>query len=117
MLQPSRITIGKLGRLLVYTALLGLLVSAGSAFGQLTEQDIEELQQRGEREGWTFEVSMNPACEYTIDELCGLEEPPNWREGAKFNDMSAVKRTIPEQFDWRDSDGVTPVRNQGSCGS
>lgn len=90
---------------------------AGPVYAQLTEDDIARLQERGRAEGWTFEVKMNPACEYSLDQLCGLKEPANWQEGAKFNDMSAVKRDIPATFDWRTLGGVTPIRNQGGCGS
>lgn len=93
------------------------IIGIGTAHGQLTADDVAELQERGKAEGWTFEVKLNPACEYPLHQLCGLKEPDNWQEGANFNDMGAIKRDIPATFDWRTLNGVSPIRNQGGCGS
>lgn len=118
MRQDGSRVFRSLRSLLLVVAALAMVTSlAGTAFGQLSEGDIEKLQERGQAEGWTFEVKMNPACEYSLDQLCGLKEPDNWQAEAKWNDMSAIKRDIPSSFDWRALDGVTPIRNQGGCGS
>ncbi|MBD3348130.1 MAG: DUF333 domain-containing protein [Candidatus Eisenbacteria bacterium] len=43
-----------------------------------------------------------------------VEQPDRWgRDGVE----RAPSRDLPAYFDWRDSDGVTPVKNQGQCGS
>ena len=82
----------------------------------LTLEDIENLQERGKREGWTFTVGVNSATSRSISELCGLIEPENWWEDADFDPMNPTL-DIPDEYDWRDYDGVTSVKNQGSCGS
>ncbi|RKX23478.1 MAG: hypothetical protein DRP45_10460, partial [Candidatus Zixiibacteriota bacterium] len=98
--------------------LMSVLLVAMPSFGQLTPADITALQEQGQAEGWTFQISANPATEYQLDQLCGLKPPPNWQEKARF-DYSLETRTkdLPAQFDWRDSTTLPPVKNQGGCGS
>ncbi len=82
----------------------------------VSEATIDELRARGEIEGWAFSVGRNGASDRTINELCGLVEPPDWREMSRF-DPCISTRELPEAFDWRDQDGCTPIKNQSSCGS
>lgn len=86
------------------------------AQGQLSQQEIKTLQQQALDEDWTFSVGENPATQYSLDQLCGLREPPNWRENAVFDPMTE-KMLLPTAFDWRDSTTLPPARNQGGCGS
>ena len=97
---------------------LALGLAALPAFGQLDRDAISQLQQQGEREGWTFSVGENEATQYSLEQLCGLVEPPDWRDNAVFDPLTpATKTVLPSAFDWRDYDGCTPVRSQGGCGS
>ena len=50
------------------------------------------------------------------DHACGLIIPDNWWVDAPF-DPCEPKRGLPDAFDWRDFNGVPPIRNQGGCGS
>lgn len=50
----------------------------------------------------------------------GLVVPENWKNNASFssdNRLKLTKENLPSHFDWRERDGVSPVKNQGSCGS
>lgn len=82
-----------------------------------SDQDLKELQEEAKEKGWTFTIGYNSATNRSIDELCGLVEPENWREYAVFDDEIAPTVALPEIWDWRDEGGVTPVKDQGSCGS
>lgn len=97
-------------------AVVAVLVVATPALGQLTSEDIAELQKRAEQEGWTFSVGENPATKYSLEELCGAKPPQDWQSAARFVSF-AEKRDLPESFDWRELDGCTPVKNQAGCGS
>ncbi|MCK4874159.1 MAG: choice-of-anchor J domain-containing protein, partial [Phycisphaerales bacterium] len=92
------------------------VVGVNSAAAQLSPQDIEALQEQGIREGWTFTVGENPATKVPLENLCGLVEPPDWREKGSWDDTQP-RRGLPDAFDWRDSVTLPPVENQGSCGS
>lgn len=82
-------------------------------------QKVDELRQRGRREGWTFEVKENDL----------LELPLEWRHGLRVDREQLaslphvavrVPDTLPKVFDWRTKGVVRPVRNQHSpnhCGS
>jgi len=126
--------------------LLGLALLGLPATAQLQDKDIQDLQSRGQREGWTFRVGHNEATKRHIAELCNLREPGNWKAHARFREPPAMKSavsaatlgtsttvnagggtalgvtavtagTLPSSFDWRTSSSLPPIRNQGSCGS
>lgn len=95
-------------------ALVILLVTV-PALGQLTAAHIEALRQQGQREGWTFEVGPNGATDRPLSQLAGAVEPLGWEAGAKF-DPSLPERDFPTAWSWYYA-GVTPIRDQGACGS
>lgn len=87
-----------------------------AAVAQLTDTEIAALQERGAREGWTFEVGKTSATDRPLGELCGLVIPENWREGASFVHFSS-KAALPSYFNWQDIAGCPPIRDQRYCGS
>jgi len=104
-----------LRNLALIISFLFLMAEAPSAEG-LSSADIAALQKQGEIEGWTFGVGENSATKHSLDELCGLVVPENWRVGVRFN-LCTPTKALPDAFSWCDSGGCTPVKNQSSCGS
>jgi C1A family cysteine protease len=104
---------------LAWTAAIACAAFSGGVQAQLSGDDIAALRAQGEREGWTFTVSQNPATQYPLSQLCGVVQPPDWRVGARF-DNRPVQRDLPATFDWRNYNGQSycpPIRDQRSCGS
>ncbi|UCC22612.1 MAG: hypothetical protein JSW23_00630 [Planctomycetota bacterium] len=108
----------------VIGAALLVLLLGSAAYGQLTLKDIEKLRKKGEVKGWTFTVGLNPATQYSLDELCGQLPEKNedkkprtsldeWGIMAGF--VSA--ESLPSAFDWRALGGCTPIKNQQNCAS
>lgn len=90
--------------------------SATPAIAQLTDEDIEALRRQGQKEGWTFTVGHNSATGYDLNALCGGGVSPDWQTNSRF-DPCTPKGNLPDYFDWRDQDGCTPIKHQGTCGS
>jgi len=103
------------GSCLRNVAVVACSLTTTVALGQLTAADIEALRQQGQLEGWTFTVGPNPATERSLSELCGAVEPPDWQYTAQF-DPCWPQRELPAVWSWIFG-GVTPVRDQGQCGS
>jgi C1A family cysteine protease len=72
----------------------------------------------------SFHVSYNPAMNRTIEQLCGAKPPQDWWSAAKKKNLNKIAPatlkasiTLPAKWDWRDHNGVLPIRDQGNCGS
>jgi len=88
-------------------------------------EELVAIQQMIEDQNLCWTASMNGfVSEYSAEErqrMRGLQLPENWEEIWKAHlrpDFLAKDgRELPPTFNWEDSGKVTPVRNQGSCGS
>lgn len=87
---------------------------------------IEALRAQGEAEGWTFTVGVNPAMQYTIEQLCNFRpelKPHNNNDYLKFVQKGgkwASPTPTPTETPTGGSSYFgywTSVKNQGSCGS
>ncbi|MBN1213210.1 MAG: hypothetical protein JXA92_11605 [candidate division Zixibacteria bacterium] len=91
-------------------------LTTSAAFAQLSVDDIDELRERGCREGWTFSVGETPATRRPLPKSQALIMPEFHSPRVVFTARTAVSE-LPEAFDWRALDGCTPVKDQGTCGS
>ncbi len=116
--------------LLFIIMLLGVAIIPGQKFNdakspQEVQAVLQELQDEIKKEGYSYTVGQNPALNYSIEQLCGLKEPVDWINKAKNQNIQTLKPQalkaetvgLPEKWDWREHNGVTPVKDQGSCGS
>jgi len=101
--------------------LISLLVPS-SVYGQTSEIDwqkkLDEMRSEIKKNGYSFTVDYNPACEYSVDQLCGFKPslghfPKDTK--AAITDPAFTKRvwTLPA----RHVGYYTPPKNQGGCGS
>lgn len=86
------------------------------------DQRLLEVQKRIEGKGYNWiakKTSISDLSEKDFQKLLGLRIPEGYEEKRKDRKLFKLQKPLdlPQVFDWRDEDGVTPVRHQGSCGS
>jgi C1A family cysteine protease len=101
----------------VNISLLIIVIATINTQGQLSKKEIEELKERGKREGWTFEIGENSATKYSLDQLCGHIEPNYLVPTTSSESVFEQPLDLPESFNWCEIAGCPPIRNQGGCGS
>ena len=84
----SRRTLAGAGMLAVFVI---AAAAVQPAFAQLSSADLAALQERGQQEGWTFTITDNPATQYSLQQLCGVVEPPDWRTHGRFDNSTPTR--------------------------
>ncbi|MGB8657434.1 MAG: hypothetical protein WCE90_06565 [Candidatus Zixiibacteriota bacterium] len=112
-------------RILGSVFLLSVFVffASGSAMPKdKVDQEIEGIQKTIEENGYHWTAGRTSVMELAPEDrqkLLGLKVPEwydQWFRNAKKLQVSpSVQRYFPPVFDWRDSSGVTPVKNQGGA--
>lgn len=97
---------------------------------QATQSRLEQLIRA---KSYSFRIAPNPATRRPLNRLASTRIPKNFLQLARRQNVQArltenkLGRSLGQQqshcfandssFDWRDYDKVTPVRDQGGCGS
>lgn len=92
-----------------------------SAHGQ-DAPDLKEIRRQIDANGWSFEVDDHFTSNLTPearDNLRGYAPPEGYQEELErhLKIFPVNKADLPSRLDWRDSGGITPVKNQSECGS
>jgi len=111
-------------KILSLTVIILMSIGSFGAFGleysiekkDINQNEIYKLRQEAKEKGWTFKIGQTPVSDRNIEKLCGFVAPENWSENARFN-LIEPSISLPPSFDWREQGGVTPVKDQGNCGS
>jgi len=106
---------------------LGICTTLGAAqpgprpFAPELTAQVQEMQATLQRQGATYEVGVNPAMEYSLDQICGLKaemRPYDFAAHAEGGYLCPPQEeldatTLPSRYvGWFSS-----VKNQGQCGS
>lgn len=82
---------------------------------------MKSLQEKARKKGWI--ASDTPTINLKSDDdvclRCGLivDKPQKTSFFEKIKNFFGLKKNIPINFDWRDERVVSPVKDQGNCGS
>lgn len=90
---------------------------------------LSTLREQAASESWTFEVGYTAALDFSLPQITGMVPPDDWQEQARQQNEVAESMMVAmppsvgacdataASFSWVDQGCVTPVRDQGACGS
>jgi C1A family cysteine protease len=113
----------KLSYLIITMVFLGIPSFCAAIDFQPLQPEMAErlraLKEEVKAQGGTYEVSYSAAMDKSMVSLAGLKIPAGWKksDAPSVPMLGSSTQTLPSSWDWREKDGVTPIKNQGNCGS
>ena len=113
----------KFTSIIIAAILLAIPSFCGAVDFQAPQPDmaakIQALREEVKAQGGTYEVAYSAAMDIEIEHLAGLKVPPGWNksDAPSVPMLGSTVQTLPASYDWRTLNGVTPIKNQGNCGS
>ena len=106
------------GVILLGMAALLTLCGQSAVYAQLSASDIAAMKQELAKQKYTFTVAENPATKRPLSQLCGTIPSLAPKSTNSLSSKTLVGGpALPSYWDWRQHNGVTPVKDQGQCGS
>jgi C1A family cysteine protease len=110
-------------RNIIISALFAVFLCPSASLAD-KENSVEQSRKFVEEHGYHYTVGRTSVSDLTEEQkqhLCGLRLPGDykeiWASLPRFSPSMAAQGVDDPVFDWRDLDGLTPVKNQGSCGA
>lgn len=95
-----------------------LFPALGEEYSPEIQQAVEDIRREIAEEGYGFTVAPYPGIEQRYGKPGGFFIPENYRDLAPNRDFASREAApLPSVFSWADYDGLTPIKDQGSCGS
>jgi C1A family cysteine protease len=105
-------------------ALFGLLAGTARAAGSTWSEakELEETRRKIAENGWHWEAGPTGVSAVPPEQRDGyrglIPVPEEFLRAHATGVLQALPaKDLPASWDWRDHDGMTPVKNQGGCGS
>lgn len=109
---------------LIVIALFSMIFLADAVSAASEDQEIASLQREIDSRGYNWTAKRTWVTDLSDEEfqrLLGARIPDDLQKRIDSQHETIIprlqSRLLPSSFDWRDYDIVTPVKNQGSCGS
>jgi C1A family cysteine protease len=86
---------------------------------EMRQEMVKVEMKKMQSENRTYEVELNKFADMSTEEFASTylgTRPPTMRSNNEQL-LEATTATLPASVDWRTRNAVTPIKNQGSCGS
>jgi len=86
---------------------------------EIFKNNVDFVNSHNAQSGKTYQVALNKFADLSAQEFAamynGLRVPQGYVHKATFEVDNTI--AVPDTFDWRTQGAVTPIKNQGQCGS